>query len=58
MPRRGAVLYILLVVLAAGGGIGGFSAPTGIALKRKLLAIESIHARGTPNLFDSLRQAS
>jgi methylated-DNA-[protein]-cysteine S-methyltransferase len=45
-------------VLAAGGKIGGFSAPTGIALKRKLLAIESVHARGAPSLFDSLRQAS
>jgi methylated-DNA-[protein]-cysteine S-methyltransferase len=45
-------------VLASGGRIGGFSAPTGIALKRKLLAIESVHARGAPDLFDSLRQAS
>jgi methylated-DNA-[protein]-cysteine S-methyltransferase len=45
-------------VLAAGGRIGGFSAPTGIALKRKLLAIESAHANGAPNLFDALRQAS
>ncbi len=41
-------------VLAAGGRIGGFSAPTGIALKRKLLAIESVHARGHPTLFDSV----
>lgn len=31
-------------VLAAGGGIGGFSAPGGIATKRRLLAIESAHA--------------
>jgi methylated-DNA-[protein]-cysteine S-methyltransferase len=45
-------------VLASGGKIGGFSAPTGIALKRKLLAIESVHARGAPSLVDSLRQAS
>jgi methylated-DNA-[protein]-cysteine S-methyltransferase len=45
-------------VLAAGGKIGGFSAPTGIALKRKLLAIESVHARGAPSLFDPLLQAS
>jgi methylated-DNA-[protein]-cysteine S-methyltransferase len=45
-------------VLASGGRIGGFSAPTGIALKRKLLAIESVHARGAPSLFDSLHQAS
>jgi methylated-DNA-[protein]-cysteine S-methyltransferase len=45
-------------VLASGGRIGGFSAPTGIALKRKLLAIESVHTRGAPDLFDWLRQAS
>jgi methylated-DNA-[protein]-cysteine S-methyltransferase len=45
-------------VLASGGRIGGFSAPTGIALKRKLLAIESVHARGAPSLFDTLRGAS
>jgi methylated-DNA-[protein]-cysteine S-methyltransferase len=45
-------------VLASGGKIGGFSAPTGIALKRKLLAIESVHAHGPADLFDSLRQAS
>ena len=45
-------------VLASGGKIGGFSAPTGIALKRKLLAIESVHAHGPPSLFDALRQAS
>ncbi len=31
-------------VLAAGGAIGGFSAPGGIATKRRLLAIESAHA--------------
>jgi methylated-DNA-[protein]-cysteine S-methyltransferase len=45
-------------VLASGGKIGGFSAPTGIALKRKLLAIESVHAPGPPSLLDCLRQAS
>ena len=45
-------------VLAAGGKIGGFTAPTGIALKRKLLAIESVHARGAPSLFDALNAAS
>jgi methylated-DNA-[protein]-cysteine S-methyltransferase len=45
-------------VLASGGKIGGFSAPTGIALKRRLLAIESVHARGAPSLFDSLRRTS
>lgn len=42
-------------VLAAGGRIGGFSATTGIALKRRLLAIESVHAEGPPTLFDGLR---
>lgn len=31
-------------VLAASGRIGGFSAPGGIATKRRLLAIESAHA--------------
>lgn len=31
-------------VLAAGGGIGGFSAPGGTGTKRRLLAIESAHA--------------
>ena len=45
-------------VLAAGGKIGGFSAPTGIVLKRKLLAIESVHAHGAPTLFDSVWAAS
>ena len=39
-------------VLAAGGKSGGFSAPGGIATKRRLLAIESVHARGEPTLFD------
>ncbi|MEX2631414.1 MAG: methylated-DNA--[protein]-cysteine S-methyltransferase [Tistlia sp.] len=39
-------------VLAAGGRIGGFSATSGIALKRRLLAIESVHAGGPPGLFD------
>ena len=39
-------------VLAAGGRIGGFSATEGIALKRRLLAIESVHADGPPSLFD------
>jgi methylated-DNA-[protein]-cysteine S-methyltransferase len=31
-------------VLAAGGAIGGFSAPGGVATNRRLLAIESAHA--------------
>lgn len=44
-------------VLAAGGKIGGFSAHGGIAAKRKLLAIESVHAKGeadAPTLFDAM----
>jgi len=44
-------------VLAAGGRIGGFSANGGIATKRKLLAIESVHAKGDaaePTLFDGV----
>jgi methylated-DNA-[protein]-cysteine S-methyltransferase len=45
-------------VLASGGRIGGFSAPTGIVLKRKLLAIESVHAHGPPDLFASRQHAS
>jgi methylated-DNA-[protein]-cysteine S-methyltransferase len=39
-------------VLAAGGGIGGFSAPGGIATKRRLLMIED-GGKSTP-LFRSL----
>ncbi len=44
-------------VLAAGGKIGGFSAHGGIEAKRKLLAIESVHAKGeadAPTLFDGM----
>jgi methylated-DNA-[protein]-cysteine S-methyltransferase len=44
-------------VLAAGGKIGGFSAHGGITTKRRLLQIESAHAKGEPTLFDS-RNAS
>jgi methylated-DNA-[protein]-cysteine S-methyltransferase len=35
-------------VLAAGGGLGGFSAPGGVATKRRMLAIEGA---GAPTLF-------
>ena len=35
-------------VLAAGGGMGGFSAPGGVETKRRMLAIEGA---GTPTLF-------
>ncbi len=38
-------------VLAAGGKAGGFSAPGGIATKRRMLAIESVHARREGDLF-------
>jgi methylated-DNA-[protein]-cysteine S-methyltransferase len=36
-------------ILMAGGRIGGFSAPGGIATKRKLLAIESVLAKASGN---------
>ncbi len=39
-------------VLAARGRIGGFSANGGVGTKRRILAIESRHARGAPTLFD------
>jgi methylated-DNA-[protein]-cysteine S-methyltransferase len=38
-------------VVAAGGGLGGFSAPQGLALKRQLLAMESGEGASEP-LFD------
>jgi len=38
-------------VLAAGGKLGGFSAPGGVATKERLLAIESVHARREGELF-------
>jgi O-6-methylguanine DNA methyltransferase len=37
-------------VVAAGGKTGGFSAPGGISTKLRMLAIESVHTKGT--LFD------
>jgi len=39
-------------VLAAGGKLGGFSAPGGVATKRRLLAIEGARATTGPDLFD------
>jgi methylated-DNA-[protein]-cysteine S-methyltransferase len=39
-------------VLAAGGKLGGFSAPGGIATKRRLLAIEGARTSDAPDLFD------
>ncbi|MGH6852502.1 MAG: methylated-DNA--[protein]-cysteine S-methyltransferase, partial [Methylocella sp.] len=44
-------------VVAAGGGIGGFSANGGIAAKLRLLAIEG-HHQGAPRLFDGPRVAA
>jgi len=38
-------------VLAAGGKLGGFSAPGGSATKQKLLAIEGYAPGGQPSLF-------
>jgi methylated-DNA-[protein]-cysteine S-methyltransferase len=39
-------------VVAAGGKFGGFSAPGGIATKRRLLAIEAAQTQAEPTLFD------
>jgi methylated-DNA-[protein]-cysteine S-methyltransferase len=38
-------------VLAAGGKLGGFSAPGGASTKQKLLAIEGYAPGGQPSLF-------
>ncbi|HEV2955930.1 MAG TPA: methylated-DNA--[protein]-cysteine S-methyltransferase [Xanthobacteraceae bacterium] len=44
-------------VLAAGGKLGGFSAPGGVATKRRLLAIEGARATEGPDLFDRMAPA-
>jgi methylated-DNA-[protein]-cysteine S-methyltransferase len=44
-------------VLAAGGKLGGFSAPGGVATKRRLLAIEGARATDGPDLFDRMAPA-
>src|ERR1041385_6655599 len=44
-------------VLAAGGKLGGFSAPGGLATKRRLLAIEGARTTDGPDLFDRLARA-
>ena len=44
-------------VLAAGGKLGGFSAPGGVATKRRLLAIEGARATDGPDLFDRMARA-
>ena len=38
-------------VLAAGGAMGGFSAPGGIETKRRMLVIEGATAPAPPTLF-------
>lgn len=40
-------------VLAAGGKSGGFSAPGGVSTKRRMLAIESVHAAREGDLFSA-----
>ena len=40
-------------VVAAGGGLGGFSAPGGTATKRRMLTIEGARPVGPPGLFDA-----
>ncbi len=40
-------------VVAAAGALGGFSAPGGVAVKRRLLAIEDARVDGPPDLFDA-----
>ena len=40
-------------VVAAGTGLGGFSAPGGTSTKRRLLAIEDARRAGPPGLFDA-----
>jgi methylated-DNA-[protein]-cysteine S-methyltransferase len=45
-------------VIATNGGLGGFSAPGGVALKRRLLAIEDARPDGPPDLFDAEADAA
>ena len=45
-------------VLAAGGGLGGFSAPGGVETKLKLLAIEGARLDREPGLFDDAEASS
>jgi methylated-DNA-[protein]-cysteine S-methyltransferase len=45
-------------VLAAGGKVGGFSAPGGITTKLRLLEIEGAQVGDAPTLFDSLPLAA
>ncbi|HEY2927581.1 methylated-DNA--[protein]-cysteine S-methyltransferase [Piscinibacter sp.] len=45
-------------VLAAGGRLGGFSAPGGVETKRRLLAIEGARLDREPGLFDAIEAPS
>jgi len=45
-------------VLAAGGGLGGFSAPGGVETKLKLLAIEGARLDREPGLFDDVEAST
>ena len=49
-----AILVPCHRVLAAGGAIGGFSAPGGVATKRRLLAIEGTAGSEQLALFDAV----
>ena len=42
-------------VLAAGGKVGGFSAPGGSAAKRRMLALEGVHLDPPPPAQQSFR---
>ena len=44
-------------IVAAGGELGGFSAPGGTATKRRLLTIEDARRDGVDDLFDQPEQA-
>ncbi len=45
-------------VMAANGGVGGFSAPGGVETKMRILEIERVHARPAPSLFGDLPLAA
>jgi methylated-DNA-[protein]-cysteine S-methyltransferase len=45
-------------IVAAGGELGGFSAPGGLATKRRLLTIENARLDGPADLFDAAATAS
>jgi methylated-DNA-[protein]-cysteine S-methyltransferase len=49
--NRFAIVVPCHRVVAADGGLGGFSAPGGVATKRRLLAIEQAYADQSQTLF-------